>query len=149
MSRLILCLVAFLLATNIVSSQVIFTTVPDTADNVPTYIITEEGTLNVSLYCEVISGNIQVLTRWLVKRPSDSMPILTEYNINGELTSPDDLMGKIRAIGNIVPNVTIQYQTNFTIVNFTSEFNPTLIKCGPQGTVREFNLGFPGIKITS
>ena len=59
------------------SSEIVFITVPDT-DNGPAYVLTEEGTLNVSLYCYVVSNNIQVQTRWLVKRSTDSMFLLTE-----------------------------------------------------------------------
>ena len=121
--------------------QVIITTVPDT----PVSLIFNEGTLNVSLYCEVIQNNEQIQTRWLVQRTTDSMPLNTDYNAAGELISPADLVGKITAIGDVIPNLAsnLTFETNFTILNFTSEFHRVLIKCGPQGTLREFNLGFP------
>ena len=40
----------------------------------------------------------------------------------------------------------LTFETNFTILNFTSEFNLALIQCAQSfpGTLREFNLGFPG-----
>ena len=110
-------------------------------------MLAEEGALNVSLYCYVVSNNIQVQTRWLVKRSTDSMLVLTEYNITGKLTSPVDLVGKIIAIGNVISGFETTYQNNLTILNFTREFNLVQMKCGPQGTVREFNLGFPGMII--
>ena len=126
--------------------QVNFTTIPNT-DSGPVYLIPKEGTLNVSLYCKVILNNFQIQTRWLVKRPMDSLPITTDYNAAGELISPPFLMGKIRAIGDVIPDLesNLTYETNFTILNFTSEFDVIQIKCGPQGVLREFNLGFPGI----
>ena len=61
----------------------------------PAYTLFEEGTLNVSLYCEVISKNRQVQIRWLVKRSTDAVELTTEYNISSELAFSVDLMGKI------------------------------------------------------
>ena len=136
----------FLSVVSLTTGQIIFTTVPGT-DNGPAYVLAEEGALNVSLYCYVVSNNIQVQTRWLVKRSTDSMLVLTEYNITGKLTSPVDLVGKIIAIGNVISGFETTYQNNLTILNFTREFNLVQMKCGPQGTVREFNLGFPGMII--
>ena len=131
-----------LIALSLTSGQVIYTTVPST-NNGPAYVIFEEGTLNVSLYCEVIQNSIQVQTSWFVKRQTDSSPILTDYNSAGELISPADLVGKITAIGDVISGSSLTLETNFTILNFTNEFDLVKIKCGPQ--LREFNLGFPGI----
>ena len=136
-----------LLAVSITSSQVIFTTVPSTNSG-PAYVFAKEGTLNVSLYCEVISQNIQVLTRWFVKRQTDNMIRITDYNAGGELTFPNDLLGKITAIGNVIPDSlqNLTYETNFTIVNFTSEFDLAQIQCGPNdGLTRTFIIGLPGM----
>ena len=136
-----------LLAVSITSSQVIFTTVPSTNSG-PPYVFAEEGTLNVSLYCEVISQNIQVQTRWFVKRQTDNMIRITDYNAGGELTSPNDLLGKITAIGNVIPDslLNLTYETNFTILNFTNEFDLAQIQCGPNDALtRTFILGLPGI----
>ena len=129
------------------SSQVIFTTVPST-NNGPAYVFAEEGTLNVSLYCEVISQNIQVQTRWFVRRQTDNMILITDYNAAGELTSPNVLLSKITAIGNVIPDslLNLTYETNFTILNFTSEFDLVQIQCGPNdGLTKTFNLGLPGM----
>ena len=82
------------------------------------------------------------------KRSTDSVFLLTEHNITGELTSPTDLVGKIIAIGNVISGLEITYENNLTILNFTREFNPVQIKCGPQGNVRKFNLGFPSMLMT-
>ena len=145
LSRVLLYFFTYFLVRNIaLGQQVIITTVPDT-DSSPVYLIFDEGTLNVSLYCEVIQNNEQIQTRWLVQRPTDSLPLLTNYNAAGELISPADLVGKITAIGEIIPNLAsnLTFETNFTILNFTTEFHQVLIKCGPQGVLRQFNLGFP------
>ena len=140
-------LLYFFLVRSFVSSQqhVDFITIPDTESG-PVYLIPEEGTLNVSLYCKVIQNNFQIQTRWLVKRPTDSLLINTNYNAYGELISPSFLVGKVTAIGNVIPNLAsnLTYETNFTILNFTREFDVIQFKCGPQGILREFNLGFPG-----
>ena len=137
----------FLIAVSLTSGQVIFTTVPNT-NSAPAYVVSEEGTLNLSLYCEVIQNNLQIQTTWFVKIQTDTIAI-TDYNAAGELISPANLVGKITAIGDVIPGISLTFETNFTILNFTNEFNLVQIKCGPQATLREFTLGFPGIKLTS
>ena len=121
-----------------------FTTIPDIEDS-PAYVFAEKGTLNVPIYCEV-TNNGQIQTRWTVKRQTDSTPILTDFNSAGELISPADLVGKITAIGDVISGISLTYETNFTILNFTKEFDQALIQCAQSfpGTIREFNLGFPG-----
>ena len=136
----------FLFAVALTVGQVFFTTVPDT-DSGPAYVYADEGTLNVSLYCYVISNNIQVQSTWFVKKQTDEGAFITSFNITGELISPADLIGKITAIGDIVQELGLTYQTNFTILNFTSEFNLAQVQCGP-GPIREFNFGFPGRALT-
>ena len=120
--------------------QVIFTTVPNT-NNGPAYVFVEEGTLNVSLYCQVNSNNIQIQTRWLVKRSTDIALFVLDFNTAGELISPADLVGKITAIGDVILGISLTYETNLTILNFTSEFDHVQIQCGLQGfELRKFNL---------
>ena len=80
------------------------TTIPSTNSG-PAFTLVEEGKLNVSLYCEVISKNIQVETSWLVKRSTDAMLLTTEYNTSSELASSVDLVGKITAIGDVILNL--------------------------------------------
>ena len=138
----------FVLTTSIASSQV-FTTVPNT-DSGPAYVFADEGRRNVSLYCIVIQNNIQIQTPWFVKRQIDSAERLTNYNAAGELTSPSDLVGKITATGDVIPGnmQSLTYETNLTILNFTSEFNLAQVQCG-SGPIRVFNFGFPGIALIS
>ena len=135
----------FLFAVSLTAGQVFFTTVPDT-DSGPAYVYAEEGTLNVSLYCHVISNNIQVQSTWYVKKQTDEGAFITRFNVTGELISPADLVGKITAIGEVVQELGLTYQTNFTKLNFTSEFNLAQVQCGP-GPIREFNFGFPGMAL--
>ena len=132
-----------LLTVSLAYSQ-IFTTVPNT-DNGPGYVFAEEGTLNVSLYCMIYNNGL-VQTRWLVKRQSDNNLVIPDFNSAGELISPANLLGKITAIGDVIPGISLTYETNFTILNFTNEFDMAQVDCAQSfpGTSREFNLGFPG-----
>ena len=126
---------------NLVISQITsVTTIPDTD-----YVFANEGTENISLYCVVdIDGN-QTITDWFIMRQTDSMLTQPSFYKNGTVNTPADLIGKIEAIGDPFPPLpTITYQTNFTIINFTSEFDLSQLKCGTQGTLRTFNLGFTG-----
>ena len=143
MQNTLSCWLTFLLITSIVWGQM-FTTDPDTEDG-PAYVFAEKGTLNVSLYCEV-NNNGRVQTRWTIKRQTDTQLLITDYNSAGELILPVDLVGKITAIGDVINGSSLTLETNFTILNFTSEFNLALLRCAQSipGTLREFNLGFPG-----
>ena len=132
-----------LLTTSIVWAQM-FITDPNTEDG-PAYVFAEKGTFNISLYCEV-NNNGRVQTRWRIKRKTDNNLIIPDFNGAGQLISPADLVGKITAIGDVIPGISLTFETNLTIINFTSEFNLALIQCAQSfpGTLREFNLGFPG-----
>ena len=149
MERLVACLVLLVCCSkNLVISQTItYNTIPDTDSGVPAYVFANEGTENVQLYCEVIRNDMNVQTRWLIKRQNDLNFAILTFDVNGTVSSSEhsDLIGKIEAIGEPISQ-TLQFQTNFTIINFTSEFDLSQIKCGPDGAqLREFNLGLPGI----
>ena len=141
--------VVMLLLVDLVLCQVTYFTIPETESG-PAYVFADEGTLNVSVYCVVFLNNEQYQSRWLVRRQIDTGYILPDFNIAGEVTGPTpatDLIGKIKATGELIRNTSITFQTNFTIVNFTTEFDMSIVKCGPQGeTLREFNFSFPGMK---
>ena len=141
---------AFLLtvfSTNLLLGEVTYNTIPDTNSG-PGYVFAEEGTLNVSIYCKVFINGEQFQSRWLVKRQSDTGLILPNFDVSGQVTGPlpqaSTLIGKIIATGELIPNASVASQTNFTIVNLTSEFNLSQIQCGPQGETQKFNFGFPG-----
>ena len=129
--------------------QVTYTTVPNT-DSGPAYVFADEGTLNVSLYCIVISNNTgtpqHLQSRWLF---GTGAQIIT---FTGKVaSSPSSVAGNIIVEGEPLPDAPqLTFQTNLTILNFSRIFDLTLIRCGPQGSqLREFNLGFPGIKLIS
>ena len=125
---------------NLVISQITVTTIPDTD-----YVFANEGTENISLYCVVDNDGNQTITDWFIMRQTDSNLVQPSFHKNGTVIEPADLIGKIEAIGDPFPQLpTITYQTNFTIINFTSEFDLSQLKCGPQGSFRTFNLGFTG-----
>ena len=133
-----------LLSLSLTLGQVTYTTVPNT-DSGPAYVFADEGTLNVSIYCMVISGSNQIQTRWLIKRQSDGSLLGLTYT-NEVITEPAFLVGKATVTGELVPNSVTTYRTNFTILNFTNVFNLSQLMCGPLGqTLREFNFGFPGM----
>ena len=137
-------LLLVLLPISVALGQVTYITVPNT-DNGPAYVFADEGTLNVSLYCEVFSDSIQIQTRWLIKRQSDGSLLGLTYT-NEVITEPAFLVGKATITGGLVPNSVTTYRTNFTILNFTNVFNLSQLMCGPLGqTLREFNFGFPGM----
>ena len=142
-------LVMMLLLVDLVLGQVTYITIPETESG-PAYVFADEGTLNVSVYCVVFLDNEQFRSRWLVRRQVDAGYILPDFNISGEVTGPaqaTDLIGKIKATGELITNTSFTFQTNFTIVNFTTEFQMSIVKCGPQGeSLREFNFSFPGMK---
>ena len=129
---------------NFVISQFTITTIPDT-DSGPAYVFANEGTENISLYCEVINnlGNLQ-LTNWFITRQTDSNVVEPAFFLNGTVDTPEDLKGKITAIGEPLTGLPLQFQNNFTIINFTSEFDLCQLQCGPQGSLRIFILGFTG-----
>ena len=129
---------------NFVISQITVTTIPDT-DSDPAYVFANEGTDDISLYCIVDNGGTQTVTDWFIMRQTDSNLIQPSFHINGTVIEPADLIGKIEVTGKPFPPLpTITYQTNFTVINFTSDLDQSQIICGPQGSFKTFNFGFTG-----
>ena len=60
-------------------------------------------------------------------------------------------MGKITAIGaigDVILGSSLTFETNITILNFTSEFDLAQVECAQTESSlvkRKFNLGFPGM----
>ena len=142
-------LLLVLLPISVALGQVTYITVPNT-DNGPAYVFADEGTLNVSLYCVVISNNsgtpVHLQSRWLFGAGAQ---IIT---FTGKVaSSPASVAGNIIVEGEPIPDAPqLTFQTNLTILNFSRNVDLTLIRCGPQGSqLREFNLGFTGIKLAS
>lgn len=76
-------------------------------------MIANEGTLNLSVFCEVYSQGNQIQTRWVIQRQSDGT-VLEIMFTNGDVTGPADLVDKVTVTGELTPNTMITYGTNFT-----------------------------------
>ena len=110
----------------------------------PTYVIGQEGE-DLPILCIVIRNNAQVVSSWEIKRTSDSNYQITSFNkTTGELISPSFFIGRFTAIGELIPSGVLSFQTNFTLLNFTAEFNQAEILCGASGINRQFVVGLPG-----
>ena len=136
---MVLCLFLLSLIPDVVLSQTI-TTIPSSETD-PIYLITSEGD-DVPLYCAVFS-NGQILTLWGYQRANESTYELITI-INGELTEPKFLVGRIDTDGMQIPSTNFTFRTNFTILNFTSDLDLISFQCGPSGTTRQFTIGLPG-----
>ena len=110
----------------------------------PTYVIGQEGE-EVPILCTVIRNNAQVVSSWEIKRTIDSDFEPTLFNATtGELTFPAFFIGKFTAIGELTQSGLSSFQTNFTIVNFTTEFDLVEVLCGASGINTKFIVGLPG-----
>ena len=135
---LVLCLLLPSLALSVTD----FITDPP-SDTQPTYVIGHEGE-DIPIICTVIRNNAQVISAWQIKRTIDSNFELTDFNsTTGELTSPSFFIGRFTAFGELTQSGR-SFQTNFTIVNFTTEFNQAEILCGAAGINTRFIVGLPG-----
>ena len=118
-----------------------FVTVPS-SESQPIYVIAEEGR-NVSLYCSVLnegagSNGEYIRTTWQSKRPVDGVYETVPF-ASGVSTGPDYLIAKAEVTE---PSGT---RTNFTLLNFTAEFNMISFRCGQiNEEARFFTLGLPG-----
>ncbi len=116
-------------------------TIPPNVENGIVYVPVNNGETNVTLVCEVFtSPDTQIATIWTILRPVEPEAISF---VDGELTSPADLIGGLRVTGDIIPDLSFTYETNLTIVNFTSQFDNVTLRCGEDEIIR-FILGFPG-----
>ena len=144
-----LCL---LLIPSLVLSQANYSFVTDPSSiSQPIYVITKEGA-SVSLYCFVFNEDAgtngeQIQSFWQSKRTVDNDFVSVTFNAsNGISTEPDYLVGEIEVTGVSLGGIFGTFQTNFTFLNFTSEFNLISFMCGQPGEeTRQFTLGLPGI----
>ena len=141
---MILCLFLLSLIPAVLLSQIIVTTIPSSETD-PIYLITSEGD-DVSLYCAVFN-NGPALTIWWYQRANESTYELITI-INGELTEPKFLVGRIDTDGMQIPSTNLTFRTNFTILNFTSDLDLISFQCGPPGTTKRFTIGLPGKRKT-
>ena len=136
-----------LLLPSLALSATVFITDPP-SDTQPTYVIGQEGE-DIPILCTVIRNDAQVITDWEIERTIDSNFQLTEFNsTTGELTSPSFFIGRFTTIGELTQSGR-SFQTNFTLLNFTTEFDLVKILCGASGINREFIVGLPGNNISS
>ena len=113
------------------------------SDTQPIYVLGQEGE-DIPISCTVIRNNAQVISAWEIKRTSDSNFQLTEFNsTTGELTSPSFFIGRFTAFGELTPSGR-SFQTNFTLLNFTTEFDLVEILCGASNINTKFIVGLPG-----
>ena len=129
----------------VLSAQTVTITSIPSSDYV---IVSEEE--EIPLYCLSLNDDqSQTLTSWRIKRTGDANFISTTYNgSTGDITSPEIFIGKFTATGELIPNISLilTFQTNFTILNFTNDFNLAQIICGTgnPGENKIFTIGLPG-----
>ena len=101
-----------------------------------------EDELNFTLQCSVFNNDIKVVTEWFIQRDSIETVVTSIVFTNGIISTPEGLADDVTMIGDNVPGLNVTYLTNFTILNFTSQFDWATIECGISGNRRTFNLGF-------
>ncbi len=146
--RLFFFVVCLIISPKLLLAQIEIDTNPETEDGVITYVSFVEGETNATVECTVINNGVtQVVTDWFIQRESDSMVTQISFS-NGIPTNPIDLADELIAIGEPHPTIDgLTYLTNFTIFNFTSQFDGATLQCGSGSNRRSFVLGFPGIII--
>ena len=103
----------------------------------------EEGKMNAQIRCSVFVGGQRRQTLWYIKRETMEETLqLVEIN-QGVVVNPADMGNKTVITGEPIINL-ITFYSNFSIVNFTDEFNRTVLQCGTYGVRKTFLLGFPG-----
>ena len=137
-------LLSVLFSILVLSQTVTITSIPSS-----NYVIVSEGE-EIPLYCLLLNDDqSQTQTEWQIKRTGDSNFIPTVYNAStGDITSPESFIGKFTATGELIPNISLilTFQTNFTMLNFTNDFNLAQIICGTgnPGEIKIFTIGLPG-----
>ena len=138
-----LLLLSILLSSLVLNCQTI------TIDRSPSseYVIASEGE-DISIYCLTLNNDMsQAQTSWSVQKSNESMFTSLTYNgSTGEITSPPEYIGQFTATGEIVQGFTATFQTNFTLLNFTREFDLAMILCGIRNPGENFiyTIGLPG-----
>ena len=128
-------LLSSLLLPSCILCQTVITTVPDTS-NGDAYIVATLGEANVTIECVLLFNDAQFTTRWFIQRQGVDSGVEEILHVDGVPSSPTNL-NDIRISGDT--------STNLTIVNFTQQFDSSIIQCGRQALDQRktFNLGFP------
>ena len=109
------------------------------------YVPVDEGQLNFLIECVVFNGGSQAVTSWAIQRDGIESMLTSITFMNGMISTPADLIDVVTIIGEPVPGLEdLTFLSNFTILNFTSQFDTTIVRCGPSSDRRLFTLGFPG-----
>ncbi len=118
--------------------QITISTVPCTDDNTVASLAIKEGESG-SLMCNVHHAIYQQQpTSWFIWRSSiDAKLMSIVSNTEGIITGPEGLTN------NVIITDDVSY-ANFTIKNFTSQFDTSQVQCGTFTIRRTFKLGFPG-----
>ena len=119
-----------------------------TIDNIPLseYVIASEGK-EISLYCLTLNNDMsQAQTVWGIQKLGGNLRATTYNGTTGEVTAPPEYIGQFRATGELIPGLTLTFQTNFTLLNFTREFDLARITCGTGNPGENFiyTIGLPG-----
>ena len=115
--------------------QTVVTTVPDTS-NGDAYVAAVLGEANVTLECVLLINGLQFNTRWFIQRQSLDSGVVEILHTNGVPSSPANLVDL---------RLSASQFTILTMVNFTDQFNMSIIQCGREALDqrRTFRLGFP------
>ena len=143
-------LLLYVLAVLKISQQINITTDPGTIEDQTLYIPVQEEETDYTLVCVVndTDSSVQQVTEWHIQRSTVESDItaITVSPSDGTIIAPSDLANSVAITGVLVPgSPTITYRTNFTILNFTAQFDTTTLQCGQGQTRRTFVLGFPGL----
>lgn len=136
----LLCLCSILSAVQ----PLTITTIPEINEELTqAYVPVESSALPVTIQCTVYNGNNQFNTLWFIQRSSDSSLISITLT-NGVIINPHDLSDDVIITGEPITDH-VSFGTNFTILNFTTQFDGAEVQCGTYSTRRKFKLGFAGL----
>ena len=129
----------------VVSQEFTYITIPPTGGG-PGYVFADNGTINVTVFCQEFQDGERFLVSWLIQRATDDVFKSIPFTIDGVSTGPDGVAGVITVTGDLFPNVTgLTYRSNLTIAVFTAEYDGSSIRCGATTSPdqRTFSFGFP------
>ena len=110
-----------------VSQEFTYITIPPT-DGGPAYVFADNGTINVTVFCQEFQDGVRFVVPWLIQRATDNTFLSIDFTIDGVSTEPDGLAGGITVTGDLFPNVNgLTYRSNLTIAVFTAEYDGSSI----------------------
>ena len=129
---------------SIVQNQSV-STIPDTS-NGDAFITADEGAINVTVVCTMFnSGLNQIVTLWRIQREGEDQALRDIGFSDGGVPTITEFIGDLFATGKPLPGISGTFLTNFTFLNFSSQFDTTHLQCGETVVeTRNVFLGFPG-----